>query len=61
MKTKELKILIEAAEALGHNDIDLVLIDGRYGEESYPEAVAKIVKINNQTEGDYIAIGVTYE
>ncbi len=60
MKTKELKTIIEAAEALGHNDIDLVLIDGRDGEESYPEAVAKIVKINNQTEGDYVAIGFTY-
>lgn len=59
MKTNELKILIQAAEDLGHKNIDLVLIDGRDGEESYPKARAKIIKTGDQRE-EYVAIGFTY-
>lgn len=35
MKLKDLKIIIETLEQLGHKDVDLVYADGRDGEKSY--------------------------
>jgi len=59
MKTKELKILIAAAEALGHTDIEIVLIDGRDGQEEYQEATARLIKTGCQKD-PHVVIGFTY-
>lgn len=37
MKTDELKIMIQIIEDLGHKDVDLVLIEGRDGKQSFPQ------------------------
>ncbi len=50
MKTKELKTLIEAAESLGHSDIDLMLDESRDGTEAYAEARAYLVKTGTQQD-----------
>ena len=61
MKTDELKIMIETAEALGHKNIDLVIIEqGRDGDkDEFHPAKVKIIKTGDQRE-EYVAIGFTH-
>lgn len=44
MKTDELKILIEAAEGLGHKNIDVKKDQSRDGQESHIEASGQLFK-----------------
>ena len=62
MKTDELKIMIETAEALGHKNIDLVIVEqGRDGgRDGFHPAKVKIIKIDDQRE-EYVAIGFGHE
>ncbi len=50
MKASELKILIEAAEQLGHTDIQVVIDDSRDGNTSYTNATAELVQTGTQHE-----------
>ena len=50
MKTSELKILIEAAEQLGHTDIQVVIDDSRDGNTSYTNATAELVQTGTQQD-----------
>jgi hypothetical protein len=50
MKTKELKILIEAAESLGHDDIDIMIDQSRDGQTSYVKATARLERTGDQRD-----------
>jgi hypothetical protein len=60
MKISELKILIDAAESLGHSDARLVLNDSRDGNESYPAAKATLKKCGTQQDPDVMLV-ISYE
>ena len=60
MRTKELKIIIETAEQLGHYDINLVIDDSRDGQKLYPTATAKLIKTGNQMD-PHVVLAVSYE
>lgn len=54
MKTSELKILIEAAEQLGHTDIQVFIDDSRDGNTSYTNATAELVRTGDQHDPQVI-------
>lgn len=60
MKISELKILIDAAESLGHGDAKMVLNDSRDGNESYPTAKATLKKCGTQQDPDVMLV-ISYE
>lgn len=54
MKIAELKILIQAAEDLGHHDIKVMIDDGRDGQDSYIDCHANLKDIGSQMEPSII-------
>jgi len=56
MRTKELKILIEAAESLGHWDLEMVIDNGRDGVESYTPAIASLEKVGPQQDSAVLLV-----
>ncbi|PCI54155.1 MAG: hypothetical protein COB36_10715 [Alphaproteobacteria bacterium] len=50
MKTDELKTLINAAESLGHKNIELVINHSRDGVSSMPLARAELIQTGSQMD-----------
>ena len=60
MNIKELKVLVDTAIDLGYADGKIVLNDSRDGNESYPEANAKLKKCGGQHDPSVMLI-VSYK
>ena len=60
MNISDLKILVDAAESLGHGDARLVINDSRDGNESYPAAKATLKKCGTQQDPSVMLV-IGYE
>jgi len=56
MRTDELKTLIEAAESLGHKNIDVVINNSRDGVTSLPPGRASLMQTGTQTDPNVVLV-----